>query len=178
MKVAQVMSVPPVTVHAGTGVGAALRLLASHHITMLPVVDRRGRILGVVAEGDLLGRDLGRDLTRDAMHRTTFLAHPESDVVEVARLLRDTGLKSLPVVDAADQVVGVVSRSDVVRMLARDDAELQEAVVDALCRAGAPHWRAEVHNGVVDLSGPEDETPERALSAVQGTLGIRDVRVR
>ena len=178
MKVRQVMSNRPVTVHADTGVGAALRRLASHRITMMPVVDRLGRILGVVAEGDLLGRDLETERVGDAMRRTTFLVHPETDVAEVNRVLHETGVKSLPVVDAADQVVGMVSRSDIVRMLARDDAELQEEIVDALCRGGVPGWRVEVHNGVVDLTGPAGEPPDRALDAARATLGIRAVRVR
>lgn len=180
MKVAQVMNARPVTVHADTSVVAALRRLAVHAITMLPVVDRQGRITGVVAEGDLLQGEARAEHVSDVMRHLTALVHPETDVRDADRLLRDCGVKSLPVVDAADQVVGVVSRSDIVRLLARDDAQLQQEIVDALCRAGVRGWRVEVHNGVVDLCGPKDVRPETADEAVgtaRGTLGVRDVQV-
>lgn len=177
MKVERVMNVHPVTVRADNSVGTALRRLATHGITMMPVVDHRRRLLGVVAEGDFLDREPEADLVRDVMRRRTVLVHPETDVDEATRVLKATGVKSLPVVDAADQVVGVVSRSDIVRMLARDDAELQQEIIDALCLAGAPAWRVEVHNGVVDLSGPAGASPDDAVSAARATLGVRAVRV-
>jgi CBS domain-containing protein len=54
MQVHEVMSNNPVTVRAGSSIGRALRLLADHRVTSLPVVDETGRILGVVSEVDLL----------------------------------------------------------------------------------------------------------------------------
>jgi CBS domain-containing protein len=144
---------------------------------MLPVVDRQGRILGVVAEGDLLARDAEAELVRDVMRHLTVLVHPETDVREADRLLLDHGVKSLPVVDAADQVVGVVSRSDIVRLFARDDAQLQQEIVDALCLAGVRGWRVAVHNGVVDLCGPHGAASDEAVGTARATLGVRAVRV-
>jgi CBS-domain-containing membrane protein len=177
MKVSQVMNRRPVTVQAGTSAGTALRQLATHAITMMPVVDDRGRIVGVVAEGDLLERDLEHDLVRQVMKAVTVLVHPDTEIKEATKILHRTGVKSLPVVDAADQVVGVVSRSDVIRMLAREDAELQEEIVDAFCTAGVRGWSVQVHNGIADLTGPPDESPGPALEVARRTLGVRVVRV-
>jgi CBS domain-containing protein len=178
MKVNQVMNSRPVTVHTGTSVGAALRQLAAHAITMMPVVDDHGRILGVVAEGDLLERDVEHDSVSRVMRTgATVLVHPDTPINEAGIILHRTGLKSLPVVDAADQVVGVVSRSDIVRMLAREDDVLQEEIVDALCVAGVRDWRVQVHNGIADLTGPPDASPGPALEVARGTLGVRVVRV-
>jgi CBS-domain-containing membrane protein len=132
VKVRDAMSRQPVTVGEHTSVQDALRLLADRLITMLPVVDSRGRILGIVSEIDLLEEGLSLDrsadgaarealprIVADVMSHTTVLAHPETELVELGPVLATTAVKSLPVVDAADQVVGVISRSDIVRMLTR-----------------------------------------------------------
>jgi len=54
MLIRSLMTSPAVTVSGDTPVGDAMRLLDAHRITALPVVDRDGRLLGVVSEADLL----------------------------------------------------------------------------------------------------------------------------
>lgn len=179
MKVSQVMTPHPVTVSPGTAVRTARRLLAAHGITTLPVVDAQGRILGVVGEADLLDSGLKPDIVDHLMRRTTVLVHPETDLTEVSRILGRMRVKSLPVVDDADQVVGMVSRSDILRVLARDDDVLRQEVVDALCAAGLSEWRVAVHNGVADLTAPAGDQSGGLLarSTAAGTLGIDTVRL-
>ncbi|MCX6399172.1 MAG: CBS domain-containing protein [Propionibacteriales bacterium] len=153
MRVRDIMSNRPITVRSDSTVGTAARLLARHQVTAVPVVDAQSRLIGVLSEADLLGdRARPADLTADVMSRQLVVVHPETDVAELQRILMRTVAKSVPVVDASDQVVGVVSRSDVVRALARDDEELQEGVMDALVRAGVLSCRVQVHHGVVELS--------------------------
>lgn len=184
MKVEQVMAANPVTVRPDTSAASALRRLAQRQVTMLPVVDARDRIVGVVAEGDLLGRAPAVERVGDVMRHLTALVHPETDVATAGRLLVESGVKSLPVVDASDRVVGVVSRSDLVRLHAREDAELQQEIVDALCRAGIRGWRVQVHNGVVDLTAPRETDGGECADAVlvadlaRVTIGVRAVEVR
>ncbi len=180
MKVSSVMTAPPVTVRPGTTVRTALRLLATHAITTMPVVDDKGRILGVVGEADLVALGQGRDVVDHAMRRTTELVYPETDLLEVIRTLKASGVKSMPVVDAADQVVGMVSRSDIVRLLARDDGVLQQEIIDALCAIGLRGWQVVVHNGTVDLCGPAGEGSESDLArrTAEQVLGVSDVQVR
>ncbi|WP_418058716.1 HPP family protein [Pimelobacter simplex] len=123
--VRDLMTASPITVRPGEPLRAAADLLAAHRVTALPVVDERGRVVGVLSEADLLGPGSGsgsgsRDLAGtvgEAMSSVVVLVHPETDVATLRRVLVDRLVKSLPVVDAADQVVGVVSRSDVVRAM-------------------------------------------------------------
>ncbi|MBU2694345.1 HPP family protein [Pimelobacter sp. 30-1] len=121
--VRDLMTASPITVRPGDPLRAAADLLAAHGVTALPVVDERGRVVGVLSEADLLGPGSGSgagDLAGtvgDAMSSVVVLVHPETDVATLRRVLVDRLVKSLPVVDAADQVVGVVSRSDVVRAM-------------------------------------------------------------
>lgn len=165
MRVRDIMNKRPITVRSDTTVGAAARLLARHQVTAMPVVDAQAHLIGVLSEADLLGeRARPADLTADVMSRQLIVVHPETDVAELKRILTRTVAKSLPVVDASDQVVGVVSRSDVVRALARDDEELQEDVTDALVHAGVLTCRVQVHHGVVELS-PADVDSHTDLTA-------------
>jgi len=86
----------------------------------------------------------------------------------------DTQVKSLPVVEH-DHLVGIVSRSDVIAMLARRDP-LIEAEVDELLRAAEVDFLVEVVDGVVRLDGPSDEHIReiaRVLaSTVAGVVGV------
>lgn len=196
MRVKDVMTRYPVTVTAETTVGAALRLLSDNGVTALPVVDTRSRIVGIVSEADLIlgrippdpivhtgtrpfahrNRTRAGDLIEDVMSHSMVVVHPDTDLQEVARIVTSTSVKSFPVVDAADQVVGVVSRSDVVRALARDDDVLEEDISDALARAGLQRYRPTVRHGVVQLQGTSDDAElERVLELVTATPGVTSV---
>lgn len=179
MRVKDIMNNRPVTVSVGATVGVAARLLAHHGITALPVLDPQARLIGVLSEVDLLG-DRARPAApiRDVMSTQLIVVHPETEVAELTRIFTTTVAKSVPVVDASDQVVGVVSRSDVVRALGRSDEELAEEVVDALVRAGIPKCRVQVHNGIVELTADDGlgrATLGVAASIAEATTGVRAV---
>ncbi|WGX95093.1 HPP family protein [Nocardioides sp. L-11A] len=173
------MNAQPVTVRADQPISAAARVLARHAVTALPVVDGDARIVGVISEADVIARTCLTDPVGDAMSRVVALVHPETDVTELRAVLTRTAVKSLPVVDAADQVVGVVSRSDLVRAFAHDDERLEEDVADALAHARVPGCRVSVRNGIVYLTGPvAADAPllAAALDAVAATPGVVAVR--
>lgn len=179
MRVKDIMNNRPVTVSVGATVGVAARLLAHHGITALPVLDPRARLIGVLSEVDLLDDRARPDApVRDVMSTQLIVVHPETDLVELKRIFTTTVAKSVPVVDASDQVVGVVSRSDVVRALGRSDEELAEDVVDALVRAGIPKCRVQVHNGIVELTADDGlarATLGVAAAIAEGRSGVRAV---
>jgi CBS-domain-containing membrane protein len=192
MLVRELMTPDPVTVTEATPVKLALALLAEHQITSLPVLGRRGRLRGVVSEADLI-KDLVRPdqrahevavhdwLDRPAMVAEVMSTHaitvrPADDLADVVELLTSTAVKSVPVVDDEHRLVGVLSRSDVVRVLARTDQDLARDVDDLLAAAGLGEWIADVNEGVVALSGP-DESADRVLARlVAGTVpGVIEV---
>jgi CBS domain-containing protein len=98
----------------------------------------------------------------------------DADLADAAALLVDTQVKSLPVVEHG-RIVGVVSRSDVIAVLARRDP-LIEAEIDDLLRSAEVECFVEVVDGVVRLNGPTDErTREIArvlASTVPGVVGV------
>lgn len=195
MLVSQVMTADPVTVRAGTTVKVALRLLDENEVSSLPVVDANGRICGVVSEADLIRDLVGPDqrlhelplaepvpphgwLVDDVMTTHAITVHPTTDLADAVDLVTSTGIKCLPVVDGDNHVVGVVSRRDVVRMLARADETLEQEVDALLVAAGMRDWLVDVHDGVAEITGPESER-ERLLAKalVRAVPGVVSVNV-
>lgn len=196
MLVREVMSTEPVTTQPDTTVKEALRLLDECDVTTLPVVTRSGRTVGVVSEADLIRdqiapdprlSDLPRDPTPlprahyvdDVMSAHPVTVRPETDLATAIDLMTSTSVKSLPVVDEHDRVVGVLSRRDVVKVLARSD-DLIESELDALIVSiGVRDWLVEVHDGVAEIDGPADRS-ERTVATVLASAvpGVVEVRVR
>lgn len=193
MLVKEVMSSQPVTVQAGTTVQEALLLLAEHKVTSLPVVSREGRIRGVVSEADLIRGRVAADprahelpvedvpdramCVDDVMTPYAVTVHPETDLAEAVDLITSTTVKSVPVVDAHGRVLGMLSRSDVVRVLAHTDRALEARVDAELTAVGLADWLVEAHDGAVVLTGPEsssDRTLARLIaSRVPGVVEVR-----
>jgi CBS domain-containing protein len=106
----------------------------------------------------------------------TIRAH--DDLSRAIELMTTTSVKSLPVVDERDRVVGMVSRSDVVRLLARADSVIEGEVDELMRSLGHGDWLVEVTDGVVEVTGPADRS-ERSLAqlAANTVPGVVEVRV-
>ncbi len=171
MLVRDVMTSPALTVRADAPLKEATGLLDARSITTLPVVDSRGRPVGVVSEADLISgmvpRDtrlhmtpsatevhsLPPDTVGEVMNPHPLTVGESTDLAEAADLLTSTGVKSLPVLDEHGRVVGVISRRDIVHVLARPDAEIEAEIDDAFRRLGRD-WLVDVTGGVVTVTGP------------------------
>jgi len=115
---------------------------------------------------------------REVMSPDPVVAHEGSDVADVARVLADTGWKSLPVVDGDHALVGMVSRSDVIRELSTRDADIWLRVVRDLARLDRAGWTVSVSRGVVTVNGVRAGRDAQLVAAVAATgPGVRDVVV-
>ena len=90
-----------------------------------------------------------------------------------------TGVTSVPVVAADGKVLGLVSRSDVVTLLARADHDLERAVRAALAAVGLRDWLVEVNDGTLELVAPARAVGDRGFALVAaGTVpDVATVRV-
>jgi predicted transcriptional regulator len=104
----------------------------------------------------------------DVMSQHVVTVPAGADLVEAADLLVSTAVKSLPVVENG-RVVGVISRRDIIHVLARRD-ELIEAQVDELCRVSNEDWVAEVKDGVVTFEGPSTEAEHQLAQVLVCTV--------
>jgi len=200
--VSDVMTRKLVTASPETTFQEAVRLLEDNRISGLPVIDRDGKLVGIVSEADLLNKaekrqpdayvlesrrhrlDRSRASALDvasAMSREIVSVLPDSPIALAAREMHARGFKRLPVVDSEGRLVGIVSRGDVLKVFLRSDAELAAEVRGILDHAertfGASRLTASVTGGVVDLDGVlrsknQVDATVRAVAAVDGVIGI------
>ncbi len=203
MQVRDVMTHEVVTVGSATSVKDAAELMVAGGFAALPVVDDRGRVVGIVAEADVLRDRLPEDpllhvrraglgggtapptLVAAVMTREVRSVEPTADLADVARLIVDESLRSVPVIE--DQtLVGILSRRDVLRALVRSDESIRSDVVELIERytGEVGCWDVDVTDGAATIRrtrGVPDGGPvveERALRTLALTVGgIVAVRV-
>jgi len=190
------MTREPTTVGADTTLKRAAEVLTGHQISALPVLDEHQRLCGVVSEADLIRHAFLRDprahllrsspgagspaqVVCDVMTSPAITVHESTDVADVAELMTSTSVKSLPVIDDEGQLVGVVSRSDLIRVRARADQQIERDVDSMLVYMGHLDWLVEVSDGSVEIDGPVTDL-ERSIAEVSaGTVaGVVAVKVR
>lgn len=181
------------------------QLLAGNDITSVPVIDDQDRPLGVVSEADLLrheaagedpngllpeprmsvrDHDRSRATTaRGLMTSPAVCARPEWTVAEAARVMEQRHFKRLLVVDEAGRLIGIVSRSDLLRVFLRhDQAILEEIRHDVVVRAlglSPEQVAVTVADGVVTVTGSlEHRSVAHALvrlaQGVDGVIAVVD----
>jgi CBS domain-containing protein len=213
------MTAPVVAVGPSTSVADAARLMLDGHISGLPVVDSQKRLVGVVTEGDFLRRGelgTGRERPRwlqfllgggasaddyvhansrridEVMSGNPVTIAPEATLQDLVRLMTTRQIKRVPVVAAAE-LVGIVSRSDVVRALVQaasrpdnsgrtvNDTAIQAAVHAELAKGS---WgagiRCQVTDGIVTLKGAvmEMRAMDAARVAAENVEGVTEVIVK
>ncbi|GAA2696325.1 CBS domain-containing protein [Actinosynnema pretiosum subsp. pretiosum] len=165
-----------VSVEPGTTVRTATALLVDHGFSALPVSDADGRLVGIVSGSDLLLAGLGRttgDLeVRQVMRAPVISAPLTASATDLAGTMLGNHLRCLPVVDHVGTLVGVVSRSDLLRVLTPDD-DVLAARIDRALRAYDPagHWHVAVEAGRAVVRGAiDDEAERRAVTALVRTV--------
>ena len=144
MNASDVMTVRVITIEPDATVQSAVKLMLENSVSALPVVDKAGRLIGIISEGDLVRRvetgterkpswwltfisgtdQLAYDFVKshgtkvsDVMSKEVVVAKPDTPLRDVARLLEDNRIKRVPVVED-DLVIGVVSRANLLQALA------------------------------------------------------------
>jgi CBS domain-containing protein len=202
MRVDQLMSAPVVTAAPETSLKDAASLLVERGISGLPVV-AEGEVVGILSEADivafergpagsarertltaLLGR--GVDASRvtktvaEAMSRPVITVSTWQSAASAASLMTKHGVKRLPVMEKG-QLVGIVSRRDLVRAFARSDADIARDVrEEVLLRElwlSPEDVGVEVHGGEVSLTGSVDSeiTADLLPAVVRKVPGVVSV---
>lgn len=200
----------------GDDVRTAARIMADSEVSALPVVDESQRVLGIVSEGDLMRRKELRTARRrswwlelvaspetladeytkshslrvhDVMSRPAICVSETTPLRDVVATLEQHGIKRVPVLRDG-QIVGIVSRADVLRAFAEQDQTSRADTSDHairhtfLQRLREQVWAptsgvgVSVQNGVVTLNGvAESEEQRRALGVMAETIpGVSEVR--
>jgi predicted transcriptional regulator len=129
MTVAELMQRKVKTVRSEASVAEAIVSLADAHISGMPVVDGAGKVIGVLSTTDVLTAEAEADdpAARQALFETTevreimtprpFIIAPGEDIREAARRMLYADVHRLFVAEG-DQVVGIISTTDIVRAVA------------------------------------------------------------
>ena len=132
-RVRDIMSSPAITVSPDTTLPAANALMKEKEIRHLPVLEK-GRLVGIVSRGDLREASISASINADQyelhfllnkltvgklMTRKVRTVAPDALVVDAADLMTEHKIAGLPVVDADGAVIGIVTESDLLKMLVR-----------------------------------------------------------
>jgi CBS domain-containing protein len=207
MIVRDVMTEDVLTVLPDTPLKDVAQLLVSRGISGVPVVALDGSVMGVVSEADLLVKEQGPDaivhrpLARfrgegeetvaqlgklravtagEAMTAPALTVTPGRSIHEAAAIMTARHVNRLPVVDGR-QLVGIVTRADLVRAYVRSDEELaasiRQDVILKLLWLDPSIFTLDVENGVVSISGRVErrstaEILERTIRLVPGVVEV------
>jgi CBS-domain-containing membrane protein len=201
-RVKDVMSAPVVAVKPAASFKELAVMLRRHRVSALPVVDDDTRLIGIVSEADLLAkealngshggvmadrlphreREKADGVTAaDLMTRLTVTITPGDTVEQAARLMYHLRVKRLPVVDPGGQLVGIVSRSDLLAVYDRPDdvilAEITDDVIQREMLIDPAPFAVTVINGIVTIQGsPETAELGRTLvEKIRHVLGVVDI---
>lgn len=120
----QLMSQPVITIPMEMDILTARKLFQEHKVQQMPVVNSSQRLVGILSVEDLLqfimidGEQIhyvSEKRVSDAMSSGVITADPVSDIRRVASLMQEFKLHGVPIVDQHDVLLGIVSRSDILR---------------------------------------------------------------
>jgi CBS domain-containing protein len=201
--VADVMTRDVVSIGLFTGYKEIVKLLESHRISAVPVVDDH-RVVGIVSEADLLFKEEGvrtrlAHLVESGRHRErrvkaegataeelmtspAVTIFPEAYLPEAARLMDAHSVKRLPVVDG-DKLVGICSRADILKVFLESDQAIRQRVIDGIVVGWM--WLepgsvdVAVADGVVTLTGELERRSEaeilvRLTSTLESVVHVTD----
>lgn len=133
LRLESVMQKNIVRADTDTTVGEAMTICFQHRIRHLPVLNSQGRLVGIVTDRDLrfyishrLGTIMENNTDRETLHRHLHIVmvrrvitgRPDMTVADAARLMVDYHVGCLPVVDAENRLLGIMTSGDFLRLIA------------------------------------------------------------
>jgi CBS domain-containing protein len=157
--------------------------LGEFRVSAFPVLDDDNKVIGVVSEADLLTKEAleysvpglmggilhGRERAKaaavtaaDLMSKPAVAIGPDAPVADVARLMYSRRIKRLPVTSDDGRLVGIVTRSDVLSVYSRPDADIQREITQDLILGmflcDPDSFTVTVKDGVVTIQGTPETT--------------------
>ena len=117
----------PVTIRKGRTVQDALAMMHDYHIGGIPVVDEENHLVGIVTNRDLrFERRLDKTIDEVMTSENLVTTHQQTDLAAAAQILQEYKIEKLPVVDAENHLVGLITYKDITKakdkpMACKDD---------------------------------------------------------
>jgi CBS domain-containing protein len=215
MRAHQIMTRQVITVGPDTTIVEAAGIMLQNHVSGLPVVNASGKLVGIVSEGDFIHRaEIGTERKRgrwlrfllgpgsaatDFVHERgrkvgeimtpePFTVIEETPLADIVQLMEENNVKRLPVM-RADQIVGIVSRSNLLQAVAgiarevpdptADDDHIRDRITAIIAKNDWMPFglNVVVSNGVVHLNGviTEERARKAAIVAAETIAGVKEV---
>jgi CBS domain-containing protein len=204
-----------ITVGPDTTIVEAAGIMLQNHVSGLPVVNASGKLVGIVSEGDFIRRaEIGTERKRgrwlrfllgpgsaatdfvhergrkvgEVMTPEPFTVTEETPLADIVQLMEQNNVKRLPVM-RADQIVGIVSRSNLLQAVAgiarevpdptADDDHIRDRITAIIAKNDWMPFglNVVVSNGVVHLNGviTEERARKAAIVAAETIAGVKEV---
>jgi CBS domain-containing protein len=118
LTVSDLMTTQLITVNASEPIKEARAEMEIGVVRHLPVVDDRGRLVGVVSDRDLIASKRGMKIA-DVMTRAVVTTRPDAPAAEAATVMLDEKISSVLVVNEDDLLVGMVTQTDYLELARR-----------------------------------------------------------
>lgn len=202
--VKDVMSTHVVAVRENASFKDMAARLREQRVSAFPVLDRDNKVVGIVSEADLLAKEaLEGELPRafrgsvhhreqakaaaltaaDLMTKPPVTIGPDEPVTRAASLMYSRRVKRLPVTDEDGKLIGIVSRSDVLSVYSRPDAEIEREITQDLMLdkflCNPESFTVTVKDAIVTIEGEPETTAAgrdiiEAARHVEGVVAVRD----
>ena len=106
----------PVTIRRGRTVRDALQMMHDYHIGGIPVVDKDNFLVGIVTNRDLrFERRLDKTVDEVMTSENLVTTHQQTDLTAAAQILQEHKIEKLPVVDANNRLIGLITYKDITK---------------------------------------------------------------
>ena len=198
--VSQVMTKRVVALREEAGYKEIVAALRHYRVSACPVIDEKNRVLGVVSAADLLHKQADPELpsgmrrpnkqtkataltASQLMTAPAIVIDPSAPLTVAAKFMQDNQIKRLPVATPDGHLAGIISRTDLLSVFERPDADIWDDIIKIMvCEEftlNVASFDITVRSGVVTLCGLIDRR-ERALNLLarvrhsEGVVGVRD----
>ena len=204
MRLNELMTPDVITIGPDAPLKEAARRMIEARVSGLPVTDDSGALVGIVTEADFVKEEAGRrsaqrarllrwlhrepvtddeHWVRDVMTSHVITLPADADHAEAARVMEHEGIKRIPVVDETGRLIGVISRSDILRAFARPDSEIIRELSDDVIRRvlwiDQKRVKIGCENGNLTLSGQLETRSDAQLlvelaKRLDGVVSVKD----
>jgi acetoin utilization protein AcuB len=161
------MSHPVITVHPNMPMVDALALMRKEHIRRLPVVNKRGKLVGIITELDLVHASpsdatslsiyevnylITKILVREVMTEKVITVTEDTPLEEAALIMADNKIGAMPVV-RDEHLVGIITETDLFKVFLELLGAREEGVRLAALVADVPGKLATLTQSIFDIGG-------------------------
>lgn len=115
--------IDPVTLQADATIGDALRLMRENKIGGIPIIDKTGKLVGILTNRDLRFEDDPKRKVSEVMTKENLYTAPEgTDLKKAEQLFKKTKVEKLPIINKQGKLTGLFTYSDILKLKSHPNA--------------------------------------------------------